>query len=230
MRYPVSALTDDLDLERRAVAGDGEALAALLERHGPAVRRAIGPGFPRRWRSVLGEDDVMQQTYVDAFHGIARYVPGPDAGLAGAPPSGAGGAGEGGAKFAAWLTTIARRNLVDAVRMLGAEKRGGSRLAVEPRSDESYVRLYEQISAPGGTPSRHAARGEAVSALKQAIESLPPAYRQVVVLYDLEGRPAAEVGAALGRSPGAVYMLRARAQRLLAEAMGAASKYLSRSP
>jgi RNA polymerase sigma-70 factor (ECF subfamily) len=218
---------DDLELQRRAVAGDGEALSALLERHGPALRRLIGPRIPPRFRSVLGEDDVMQESYVDAFQDIGGFVPGAGAGAG----AGGGGAGAGEGRFAAWLTTIAQRNLVDAIRMLAAEKRGGDRRVVQgAASDESYGRLYDQISAAGGTPSRAAARGEAVSALKQAIESLPPAYRQVVTLYDLEGRPAAVVGEALGRSPGAVYMLRSRAQRLLAEAMGTASKYLSRSP
>lgn len=205
----------ELDLERRAVAGDGEALSALLERHGPAVRRVIAPGIPPRWRSVLSEDDVMQQTYIDAFQDIGRYAPG------------AGGAGT----FAAWLTTAARRNLLDAIRMLGAEKRGGGRRAVGlPQGDESYDRLYEQVSTGSSTPSHKAARGEMVSAMKRAIEALPPAYRQVLVLYDLEGRPAAEVGETLGRSPGAVYMLRSRAQRLLAEALGTASRFLSGSP
>jgi DNA-directed RNA polymerase specialized sigma24 family protein len=49
-------------------------------------------------------------------------------------------------------------------------------------------------------------------------------------MYDLEGRPVQEVAQALGRSPGAVYMLRARAHRRLSEIMGTASRYVTDSP
>ena len=63
--------------------------------------------------------------------------------------------------------------------------------------------------------------------LKKALESLPTAYRQVIEMYDLEGRPIEEVAVALKRSSGATYMLRSRAHRLLCEVMGTESKYLS---
>jgi DNA-directed RNA polymerase specialized sigma24 family protein len=48
-------------------------------------------------------------------------------------------------------------------------------------------------------------------------------------MWDLEGHSVEEVAASLGRSPGAVYMLRARAHRQLAEIMGAPSRFLSGS-
>ena len=155
----------------------------------------------------------MQQTYVDAFCDITRFEP----------------RGEG--SLVAWLKVLAKRNLLDALKRLQADKRGGARGRVElPASQDSQVALYELLGGTTSTPSRKAARAEALSVMGRALESLPEAYRRVVEMYDLEGRPVEEVAAAMNRSPGAVYMLRARAHRLLCDTMGAKSKYFSDSP
>jgi RNA polymerase sigma-70 factor (subfamily 1) len=195
----------------RAQAGDTDALVGLLEKHGRAVRQAIAGRIPRRWRSMLSEDDVMQQTYVDAMLGIGRFVY----------------QGEG--SFRAWLASLAKCNLLDAVKALEAEKRGGGRRRVtEGLGDESYVALYEYLGAISATPSRDAAGHEARDALGRALEQLPASYRRVVEMYDLQGREIEDVAAALNRSKGAVYMLRARAHRQLAEIMGTVSRYLTK--
>lgn len=201
----------DEQVIRQAVQGDDQALTALLERHGARVRRWLAGNISKRWQSLISEDDVMQQTYVDAFRDIRRFV------------------GRGQDSFACWLETLAQRNLYDAVRMLEAEKRGGARRRVEPRSmEESVVALCEVLGGSVTTPSRKAAGAEAQFDLMSAIKSLPEAYRQVIEMYDLEAREIEEVAAELKRSCGAVYMLRARAHRLLGEMMGSASKYFSK--
>ena len=203
----------DHELTAKAVAGDQAALTNLLKRHGPAVRQAMGRSIPRRWQSVLSLDDVMQQAYTAAFCGISRFVP----------------RGEG--AFGAWLATLAKRNLIDAIRGLEADKRGGDRQRLETGgTDESFVALFERLGGTITTPSRRVARKEARTCLEQAVEALPEAYRTLVRMYDLEGRPVQEVANALGRSPGAVYMLRARAHRRLSEIMGTASRYVTDSP
>ena len=48
-------------------------------------------------------------------------------------------------------------------------------------------------------------------------------------LYDLECQPPQQVAEALGRSVGAVHMLRARAHDRLRELLGSASKFFSDS-
>lgn len=200
------------NLLEQAVRGDRTALGQLLEQEGSILRQRLSGEIPARWQSVLSADDVMQQTYIDAFLGIRRF------------------AVQGGEVFTAWLTTIAKRNLLDAVQMLEADKRGGDRHRVQPGADDdSYLALYELLGSARSTPSKHAARVEARRCLEEAILQLPPAYREVVRMYDLEGRPVEEVAAVLNRSPGAVFMLRARAHRRLKESMGTASRYLSDS-
>ena len=64
-------------------------------------------------------------------------------------------------------------------------------------------------------------------ALEGALGALPPDYEKVVRMYDLEGKPVREVAAALKRSEGAVWMLRARAHERLKEIMGEAGKFFS---
>jgi RNA polymerase sigma-70 factor (ECF subfamily) len=201
------------ELLARAVEGDADALGKLLEIHGPPIRRSIAGRIPRRWQALLSEDDVMQQTYADAFRSMAQFE------------------SFGDDSFTAWLTRLAQCNLHDAVKMLEREKRGGARRRIEAVGDDgSYAALYELVSATSSTPSRRAARAEARQTLEHAIAQLPEVYRQVVQMYDLAGQDVQAVAAALDRSPGAVYMLRARAHRRLGELLSSATDFLSGSP
>lgn len=203
----------DEQLLRRAIAGDRDALADLLEQAAPTARQALRGAIPRRWQSLLSVDDVMQQTYTDAFLAIGTFMP------------------RGDGAFAGWLATLAKRNLLDAIRSLEAQKRGGDARQCKPGgSQESLLALYDWLTGTGSTPSRHAAQGEALAALDRSIQLLPKAYRDVIRLYDLEGRPIEEVSQALERSPGATYMLRSRAHDQLREIMGSSGKYFSAAP
>jgi len=185
----------------------------LLAQCGPMLRERFKNEIPRRWQSLLTIDDVMQETYTDAFLDIAEFEP----------------RGEG--SFERWLTTIARHNLLNAVEMLEAEKRGGGRRPIAPHSpNESYVALYELVGGTSTTPSGVAADAEARAALARALAQLPDDYRTVVEQYDLEGRSIEEVSTLLGRRRGAVYMLRARAHRALRRLLGTASRFWSDSP
>ncbi len=201
----------DLDdaLQSKAVAGDREALVRLLARHGPVVRRRLDGAIGDRWQSALSLDDVMQEAYTDAFLGIGAFVPRHEH------------------SFTAWLTALAKRNLIDAIRILEAERRGGKRRQIAPggpgTSDESCTALYERLCTTSSTPSRRAATVESCAALKQAVAGLPATYRTVVEMHDLEGRPVEEIASELGRSVGAVYMLRARAHRCLANILDGAA-------
>ncbi|MHC5115206.1 MAG: RNA polymerase sigma factor, partial [Planctomycetota bacterium] len=129
--------------------------------------------------------------------------------------------------FRAWLSTLAKRSMLDGIRLLEADKRGGGHRRVE--SDRA-IDLAEQLGWTTSTPSRAAAGAEAGHLLDAALATLPEDYRRAVEAYDLAGRTIEEVAATLERSPGAVHMLRVRAHRMLAEALGTTSNYFSRTP
>ena len=184
-----------------AVHGDRDALAALLHEHGAEVRRRIAAETPADLSATFDIDDVMQITYLEAFLRIGRFDP---------PRT---------AEFVAWLTRIARNNLIDALRELRAAKRPPpARRQYGPAEAElSSVAFLEGLGWTSTTPSRQAAAGEMHAELRAALGRLPPDYRRVIELYELEGRTVAATAAALDRSEGAVFMLRARAMDRLRE-------------
>jgi RNA polymerase sigma-70 factor (ECF subfamily) len=200
--------TSDDQLIERAVAGDQQALTELLERYGPIVRQKLRGQIDPRWQSVLSEDDVMQESYADAFLNINRFE----------------NRGEG--SFQRWLTVVTRNNLRDAIKGLSAAKSGGgqTRLASQGE-DDAHLRLLDTLSGSSTSPSERAARNETRQLLEVLLSRLPPAYQQTVRLYDLQERSVAEVAAQLNCSPGAVYMRRARAHAKLRELLASESHY-----
>ncbi len=197
-------------LVSRAVAGDEDALTDLLRLCGPIVRDRVKHRIGAQWRSAVDEDDVMQVTYLEAFLLINQFQP------------------RGPGSFVAWLSHVAENNLRDAVRGLQAQKRPDPRRRVQPRgSTDSFVALVEMLGSTDSTPSRHAARDEASQFLETALGTLPPDYERVVRLYDLEGQSASDVAEQLGRSTGAIYMLRARAHERLKESLGTESQFFT---
>ncbi|MDQ7012900.1 MAG: RNA polymerase sigma factor [Planctomycetota bacterium] len=198
------------DILHEANAGDAAAIAALLKEVGPRVRARIDPKIGTQWAGLIEADDVMQVSYLEAFLQATRIVIKDEA------------------SFVAWLTRVAENNLRDAVRSFDRAKRPDPRTRVTgPVNEDSYVGLIEVLGVTTTTPSRVAAKKEAVSIMDTVLGKLPADYAKVVRLYDLECRPIEEVSRELGRSTGACYMLRARAHDALRDAMGTASQFFS---
>ncbi|MFN0132844.1 MAG: RNA polymerase sigma factor [Phycisphaerales bacterium] len=194
----------------KARGGDRKALVALLEALGPRVRARVEHKIPATLRSSVDADDVMQVTYLEAVTRIDKFTSG-----------GASG-------FLAWLTRLAENNLTDAIRWLESAKRPSPSRRLGPRGgDDSASDFLGMLGVQTATPSRDAARGEAARWLDRALATLPSDYEKVVRLYDLEGKRPQEVAEALGRSQGAVWMLRARAHDRLKEALGPAGRFFS---
>jgi RNA polymerase sigma factor (sigma-70 family) len=194
------------DRVARAVAGDKDALCELLELFGPEVESSLNIGTA--WQGQLDAADVMQVTYLEAFIQIGRF----DATRS--------------AAFRPWLRRMAENNLRDAIRSLEARKNPSPRLQLEAYGGDSSLALFNVLTAGVGTPSRVVRQNEASDLLARALRCLPPDYSRTVQLYDLDGRGVDEVAAEMGRSRGAVYMLRARAHERLRELLGTPSGIL----
>ena len=195
---------------KQANAGDSASMALILKEVGPRVRERIAPKIGRQWSGLIEADDIMQVSYLEAFAQLGRATIKDEV------------------SFVAWLTRVAENNLRDAVRAFDRAKRPDPRKRLTgPVNDESYVGLVEVLGVTTTTPSRVAARQEAVRILDQTLGKLPADYAKIVRLYDLECKPIEEVARELGRSAGACYMLRARAHDALREAMGTASQFFS---
>ncbi|MEM7754403.1 MAG: sigma-70 family RNA polymerase sigma factor [Planctomycetota bacterium] len=197
----------------QALAGDRNALIDLLESLGPRVRGRIAARIGPHHRSSIDEDDVMQVTYLEAVTRLASFR------------------GGGSSGFLAWLSRLAENNLVDAIRMIEAEKRPNPKKRVRasrvsPETD-SMVALIEMVGVTSSAPSEGAAHDEVKRALDAVFARMPPDYAQVIMMYDLQGQPAAAVAAEMGRSEGAIYMLRARAHDRLRDELPSESKFFS---
>ncbi|MCG3126071.1 MAG: ECF RNA polymerase sigma factor SigD [Phycisphaerae bacterium] len=193
-------------LVSRAVAGEKDALSELLESFGPDVEAAlvIGP----LWRGMLDAADVMQVTYLEAFGQIGRFDPSrPEA-------------------FPSWLRRIAENNLRDAIRGLEARKNPSPRMQLDAYGGDASLALFDLLTAGVGTPSQAARGNEASERLRRALQCLPADYARVIQLYDLEERSVEEVAAALGRSTGAIFMLRMRGLERLRALLGSPSEFL----
>ncbi len=199
-------VTSDDEFVVKAMHGDREALCVLLEHHGVPIGNELKIGS--KWNGVVDADDVMQVTYLEAFLRIVDFQ------------------GRDTETFRSWLRRIAENNLRDAIKGLERQKRPQNRVD-SPAGAESYVALVEQIAGTTTTPSRRAAAHELQEIVEASLKDLPPDYEKVLRLYELEGRAGREVASAMGRSPGAVKMLLARARDRLREALGARSRFFS---
>lgn len=197
------------ELVRRAAAGDADALAGLLRFHGPGVECTLQIGDA--YRSLIDPGDVMQVTYLEAFLRFGTFK-------ADRPDS-----------FEAWLRQIAHNNLRDAIRGLERQKQPPPKRRVTPADrEDSLVGLYDLLGAgTSATPSRQVRRQELCGFVEKAIDALPDRYARIIRMYDLEGRPIAEVAEAVGKSTGAVHMMRARAHDRLREEIGSSSRFFS---
>ena len=199
------------ELLTKATRGDREALVELLEAIAPQIRGRIEPKIGRHLRSIVDADDIMQVTYLEVVTRLDSFK-------------------SGGAKgFLAWVTRIAENNLTDAARAAEAAKRPDPRKRVqEPSGEASMVAMVEQLGMTVTTPSRAAAKNEAVDALERVLTRLPEDYAKVIRMYDLGGQDIEDVAEELGRTPGAVYMLRARAHERLRDLLGSESRYFTK--
>lgn len=199
------------NLVERAAAGDTVAVTVLLTRSRQAMHRLLVSKIPRDLQSVVDADDVLQETQIDAYRNLDRFEHrGPDS-------------------FDRWIGTIALRRLRNQIQRHRALKRGGGRAGVSAPPEKSIVTMLDLMAGPEKTPSRRAARREALSAVDAALALLPDHYRQALQLVYLEGLSHEEAAERMGRTASAVHNMCHKAKRKLVHMLGSRSGYLSDS-
>ena len=126
--------------------------------------------------------------------------------------------GEGTGELAAWLRRILIRNLADAVRDLHRAKRDVDR--EQPLGavlEDSSLRLSRWLAAEQTSPSAEVARAEELLRLARALETLPEAQQEALVLRHWQGLRVKEIAEQMDRSPAAVAGLLRRGARALRE-------------
>jgi RNA polymerase sigma-70 factor (ECF subfamily) len=175
------------------------ALDRLLESYRNYLRLLARTGVDASLRGKADPSDLVQETLLKAHQHFDQFQ------------------GETEAELVAWLRRILTRNLADLVRRF---KAAGARMVRREQSlddvDSATSRAVLQLVTPNGhSPSQSAQRRELGIILADALAELASGYREVVVLRTLEGRDWDDVASAMGRSPGAVRLLWARALKKL---------------
>jgi RNA polymerase sigma-70 factor (ECF subfamily) len=126
--------------------------------------------------------DLVQETFLNAYRGFDKF--------------------RGDAQISTWLYTIASRACLRMRRRRkGAPERELSLEEFIPASDGEF-RL--QIPIEGLSPEAALQNKQLREALDAAINQLPKKYKMVLVLRDMEGLSAKEVGAIMGLNERAV--------------------------
>lgn len=184
---------------------DDEALAALIAGRDPgAVRLVTQRNNQRLFRaawSILGHraeaEDAVQSAYLRGFARIASF--------------------EGRSSLSTWLTRIVINEALGRAR--AARRR---RAHVDDGSVaflDDYREKLMRGSSSGTAPDAEFARAQLRILLEQAIGALPPDFRLVFVMREIEGLSVDETAQSLGLVAATVKTRHLRARRRLQQAL-----------
>jgi RNA polymerase sigma-70 factor (ECF subfamily) len=178
----------DAELVAQAQGGKLEAFEELVRRHTQLIYRTL--------MAILGNaidaQDAMQDTLLSAFRHISGF--------------------QGRAKFSTWLVSIARNTALQRLR---------SRKNVESLDEGEYEEDRDfrprQVRAWQDNPEQCFSKSEIRQLVETGILALPPKFRVVVMLRDIELLSADEVARQLGLSVPAVKTRLFRGRLMLRE-------------
>jgi RNA polymerase sigma-70 factor (ECF subfamily) len=177
---------DELTLVNRSREGDASAFNDLVRRYERKIYRLA----MNITQNAEDAEDVLQETFLKAYEHLGDF--------------------QGNSKFYTWLVRIAVNEALMRLRKRKSDRTVPLDEPVET-GEETVVR---EIAVWDQDPETKYSQEELSGILKEAIESLRPAFRTVFVLRDIEELSTEETAQALGISVPAVKsrLLRARLQ------------------
>jgi RNA polymerase sigma-70 factor (ECF subfamily) len=167
-------VSDEIALMQKYCDGDANAFRQLYALVGPRVLGYL----LRMVRDRASADDLVQLTFLKVHRARAAYVRGADP--------------------VPWIFAIAHRTFLDDVR-------GKQRARVKVTDDGAPPEVAADITgAADGAGLDDGGTGELTAATLAALQTLPPAQREAVVLTKLSGKSIAEAAAIAGTTPGAM--------------------------
>ena len=182
----------DSELVARAIAGREESFEELVRRY----QRPIAAYVYRMVGDYDSALDLTQEVFIKVYGSLERYRPE--------------------FKFSTWIYRIAHNAAIDHLRRAGGIRT--EELEVEGEGGRSYEKPLAS-SAP--TPEQESERRERRAEIEEIVQSLPPAYRELIVLrhaHDLSYDEIAEVrGLPLGTVKNRIFRAREAMRALLVE-------------
>lgn len=177
---------DEAALVAAARQGAAEAFTSLVNRYEGRIFRLA------RHITQNPEDaeDVLQETFLKAYEHLEDF--------------------QGNSKFYTWLVRIA----VNQALMKLRKRKSDSTVSLDEPIDTGEETVPREIAVWDPNPEQTYSREEMRAILQNAIDSLPPAFRSVFALRDIEGLSTEETATILNLTIPAVKsrLLRARLQ------------------
>ena len=179
-------VSDELTLVQAAKSGDVSAFEELVRRYDRNVFR-IAQHITQNREDA---EDVVQDAFLKAYSNLAQF--------------------QGQSKFYTWLVRIAVNEALMKLRRRRPERTVS--LDEEVKTDEDSV--PREVADWSPNPEQQYSQAELREILSKTIQGLPPGFRTVFVLRDVEGLSTEETADALDLSIPAVKsrLLRARLQ------------------
>jgi len=183
-----AAQADELELVRRAQAGDVVAYEDLVRRHQPRVFAIVG-GILRRSEDV---EDVAQQVFLKVYISLSRFD------LRSA--------------FSTWLYKVTVNECLDHLR-----KKKVRKLVYESDLSEEQVQVLEAAAQPDRHEISSERRAELVQLVERLLGELPQQERLMMVLKEVEGWTVEEIAEVLELNVNTVKVRLFRARSRLVE-------------
>ena len=190
LAYAGRAMTDtiqDAELVRLAQAGDAKAFESLVVKYQRRVARHVA----RYVKAAADVEDVVQETFIRAYRGLTSF--------------------RGDSAFYSWLYRIATNAALNHVQRSRGEVLLGDD-APEERAD-----AFEPGVSDGEDPERSLMAKQIAETVQRALAKLRPELAEALMLYEVEGKPYAEIATMLGIPIGTVRTRIFRAREFIAK-------------
>jgi RNA polymerase sigma-70 factor, ECF subfamily len=197
----MSNTTEPEVLLARAKAGDGQALGDLFAHYREQLRKMLRLRLDRRLYGRIDPSDVLQDAFLDLARRFPEYTAQPTV------------------PFYLWLRALTGQRLIDVHRQhLGAQMRdAGMEVSLHRGAlpQASSLSLANQLLGRLTSPTHAALRAEMQLRLQEALNTMDPLDREVVVLRHFEELGNNEAAEVLGIQPAAASKRYIRAIRRL---------------
>jgi RNA polymerase sigma-70 factor, ECF subfamily len=190
----VSALSGIVDGGSQARESGAHRLAAFEELLSSHLRSIYRVAY-RLAGNADDAEDLMQEAVAEAFLAFDRYQPG--------------------TYFDRWVFRIMHRTHIDWIRRRGRRPEVSFDAPAAPEGEPLLARLGDS----GTDPQQLTETQDLDGPIQAALDSLPPEFRTVVVLADIEGLSYDEIAAAAACPVGTVRSRLHRAREALREAL-----------
>ena len=202
----------DTRLMCQLIGGSEDALAALYDRHVDAVFSAAMRANRDRWIAA----EVVQETFLALWNRAELFDPSRGT-------------------LSAWLATIARNRAIDRLRSAARHDRAAnfSSFANSAADDHSVVEWLTAsgeligVAGPQPVPEIALSDKETRASIREALDSLDPVERRVIVLAYAGGLSQSEIATSLGWPIGTVKTRTRRALRRLRDRLEASGAGVS---